>query len=49
MSCVRLATATLQVRVGELLPCEADHALARQVFVNLLGNAFKYSRKRRVA
>jgi light-regulated signal transduction histidine kinase (bacteriophytochrome) len=35
-----------QVHIEDLLPCEADLALARQVFLNLLGNAFKYSRKR---
>jgi len=32
--------------VGELPPCEADPALARQVVVNLLSNALKYSRLR---
>jgi PAS domain S-box-containing protein len=34
------------VRVGELLPCDVDASLAKQVFMNLLANAFKYSRPR---
>src|SRR5262249_40732151 len=34
------------VRVGEILPSEVDAALAKQVFFNLLSNAFKYSRPR---
>jgi PAS domain S-box-containing protein len=34
------------VQVQELLPCEADAALLKQVFSNLLSNAFKYSRLR---
>ena len=33
--------------VGNLPACEADPLLLRQVFVNLLSNALKYSRKRR--
>lgn len=37
---------TVQVTVGELPPCQADPSLIRQVFANLLSNAFKYSRKR---
>ncbi len=37
---------TVQVTVGELPPCLADPSLIRQVFTNLLSNAFKYSRKR---
>jgi PAS domain S-box-containing protein len=32
--------------VGDLPPCQADPALLKQVYVNLLSNALKYSRRR---
>jgi len=34
------------VRVGEILASDVDAALAKQVFLNLLSNAFKYARPR---
>jgi signal transduction histidine kinase len=36
----------VDVTVGDLPPCEADTLLLKQVFVNLLTNAFKYTRQR---
>lgn len=33
----------VDLRVGELPPCWADRALLKQVFANLIGNAFKYT------
>ena len=39
----------IELVIGELPTCEADPHLLRQVFVNLLSNAFKYTRTRPVA
>lgn len=36
----------IRVTTGELPPCNGDRMLLKQVWVNLLSNAFKYSRKR---
>jgi signal transduction histidine kinase len=36
----------VNVQLGSLPPCEADHTLLKQVFINLLSNALKYSRTR---
>jgi PAS domain S-box-containing protein len=37
----------IRVEVGDLPPCEADLNLLRQVFVNLLANAVKYTSRQR--
>jgi signal transduction histidine kinase len=37
-------TGELEVKVGSLPACRGDEILIRQVFMNLLSNAFKYSR-----
>jgi light-regulated signal transduction histidine kinase (bacteriophytochrome) len=36
----------VEVRIGDLPPCDGDAALLKQVWVNLVSNAFKYTRKR---
>lgn len=37
---------TASVKINPLLPAEGDHALLHQVWVNLIGNAIKYSVKK---
>ncbi len=36
----------LKIQVGALPPCEGDSALLKQVWINLLSNAFKYTSRR---
>jgi light-regulated signal transduction histidine kinase (bacteriophytochrome) len=35
----------IEIRTGDLPPCQGDPALLKQVWVNLLSNAIKYTRK----
>jgi two-component system sensor histidine kinase/response regulator len=39
----------VEISVGELLPCQGNPTLLMQVFVNLLSNALKFTRRREVA
>jgi signal transduction histidine kinase len=36
----------VELVIGDLPDCESDPSLLEQVFINLIGNAFKYSRKK---
>jgi PAS domain S-box-containing protein len=36
----------IEIRVGALPVCEGDRALLKQVWINLIANAFKYTRRR---
>lgn len=40
---------TVTWQVADLPPCEGDLAMLRQVWINLLSNALKYSRRREIA
>jgi signal transduction histidine kinase len=39
----------VEIHITDLPTCEADPSLLKQVFINLLGNALKYTRKREIA
>jgi PAS domain S-box-containing protein len=39
----------IEIRIGDLPGCEGDPALLNQVWINLLSNAFKYTRQRHPA
>lgn len=40
---------TIEINVGDLPSCEADRILLKQVYVNLLSNALKYTRRKETA
>jgi light-regulated signal transduction histidine kinase (bacteriophytochrome) len=40
---------SIDVRIGELPPCQGDRVLLQQMWVNLLSNALKYTRRRETA
>lgn len=46
---VERAGRQIELRVGDLPPCEGDRALLKQVWGNLLANALKYTRRRELA
>jgi signal transduction histidine kinase len=39
----------LEIVIGEMCPCNADPALLKQIWTNLLSNALKYTRKQETA
>lgn len=39
----------IDLRIGDLPPCEGDPTLLKQVWINLLSNALKYTQKRESA
>ena len=41
-----LSDQAAHVEVGDIPPCFGDPILLRQVLINLIGNAVKYSKKR---
>jgi light-regulated signal transduction histidine kinase (bacteriophytochrome) len=43
------AERAVELEVGEIRPCRGDRALLKQVWTNLLSNAFKYTRRRHTA
>jgi len=46
---VEQAERRIEISIGYLPPCEADPVLLKQVFINLLSNALKFTAQRQVA